>query len=144
MTGAPEGFSRRPQNSELTRSCNCQSGPLSRITTFLPALASTDAYTDPDAPAPTMTTSTFSLVAMSPPPLWSDVGHVRHPKVLVAVHRGIDDIDGIRAQHRIDEWAGRTLPACQLVLAHGVDEFGLAALRQHGELHGVGHVAGSI
>src|SRR6266536_914165 len=48
------------------RSVSCQSGPCSRTATFLPAFARTAAKTDPDAPAPTMTTSTFSL-AMSPP-----------------------------------------------------------------------------
>src|SRR4029079_11471576 len=90
--GAPAGFSRRPQNSELIRSWSCQSGPLSSRTTFLPALASTDAYTEPEAPAPTMTTSTFSL-AMSPSPLRHDVGHVGHAEGLVAVDRAVDDID---------------------------------------------------
>ena len=86
MTGAPAGLIRRPQNSELIRSWSCQSGPLSSTTTFLPALASTDAYTEPEAPAPTMTTSTFSF-AMSPPPVRRDVGHVRHAERLVALHR---------------------------------------------------------
>src|SRR6185295_4654134 len=121
MMGAPAGLIRRPQMSELIKSWSCQSGPLSSTTTFLPALASTDAYTEPEAPAPTMTTSTFSF-AMSPPPLRRDVGHVRHAESLVALHRRVHDIDGVAPQHAVDERSSRTLPALGLVLPHQVDE----------------------
>src|SRR5690242_15040219 len=114
------------------------------MTTFLPALASTEAYTEPDAPAPTMTTSTFSLLAMSPPPLWRDVGHVGHAESLIAFHRRIDDVDGIAAKNSIDKRPGRALPAGGFVLAHGVDEISLVALRQHRELHRVDFVAGAF
>src|SRR5271165_2450562 len=116
---------RRPQNSELIRSWSCQSGPLSNRTTFLPALASTEAYTDPDAPAPTMTTSTFSLVAMSPPPLGQNVGHVRHAEGLVPLHRAVHDIDGVAAQDSVDEGPSGALPAFDLVLPHQADELAL-------------------
>src|SRR3954462_5112858 len=141
--GAPAGLSPRPQNSELIRSVSCQSGPLSSRTTFLPALASTDAYTEPEAPAPTITTSTFSF-AMSPPPLGRDVGHVRHPEGLVALHRRVDDIDGVAAQHAVDERAGRALPALGLVLPHQIDEVALVTRRQHRELAREGFVAARI
>src|SRR5262249_22961336 len=117
--------------------------PLSSKTTFLPALASTDACTEPDAPAPTMTTSTFSF-AMSPPPLRRDVGHVRNAEGLVAVHRRVDDIDRVAAQHVVDERTGRTLPAFGLVLPHQIDEIVLIARRQHRELAAENFVAGAI
>src|SRR5262245_66228839 len=110
------------------RSESCQSGPCSRSTTFLPALASIAAKTDPDAPAPTMTTSTFSL-AMSPPLGRRDVGHVGNAEPGIAFHGAVDDIDGVAAQHQIDEWSARPLPALDLVLAHAVDE---AALLRRG------------
>src|SRR5437870_7687001 len=106
------------------RSVSCQSGPCSRMTTFLPAFASTAAKTEPDAPAPTMTTSTFSF-AMSPPLGRSDVGHVRNAEAGIALHGAVDDVDGIAAQHQIDERAGRPLPALDLVLAHIVDQAAL-------------------
>src|SRR5882757_7434712 len=102
--GAPAGRMRRPHISELIRSVSCQSGPASSTTTFLPALASTDAYTEPEAPAPTMTASTFSF-AMSPPPLRRDVGHVRHAEGLVALHGRVHDVDGVAPQHAVDERA---------------------------------------
>src|SRR5260370_13060968 len=103
------------------RSVSCQSGPCSRMTTFLPAFASTAAKTEPDAPAPTMTTSTFSF-AMSPPLGRSDVGHVRNAEAGIALHGAVDDVDGIAAQHQIDERSARPLPALDLVLAHIADE----------------------
>src|SRR5262245_25432624 len=112
---------RRPHISELIRSVSCQSGPASSSTTFLPALASTEANAAPDAPAPTMTTSTFSF-AMSPPPLWSDMGLVRDAERFVTLHRTVDDVDRVAAQDGVDEWRGRTLPALDLVLAHVVHE----------------------
>src|ERR1700751_5220614 len=113
--GPPAGLRRRPQKSELIRSEGCQSGPLSKSTTFLPALASTAAYVEPDAPAPTMTTSTFSCVAISPAPLRLDVGHL-------ARHGAVHDVDRVAAQDEIDEPAGRALPTVDLVLPHLVDE----------------------
>src|SRR5258707_7686464 len=112
------------------RSVSCQSGPCSRMTTFLPAFANTAAKTEPDAPAPTMTTSTFSF-AMSPPLGRSDVGHVRNAEAGIALHGAVDDVDGIAAQHQVDERPGRPLPTLDLVLAHIVDE---AALVGFGEL----------
>src|SRR4051794_33071800 len=112
---------RRPHMSELMRSLSCQSGPLSSSTTFLPALASTDANTEPEAPAPTMTMSTFSF-AMSPPLGRNDVGLIRDAESLVALYRPVNDIDRVVAQHGVDEGAGRTGPAFDLVLAHLVDK----------------------
>src|SRR5580693_2688359 len=103
------------------RSVSCQSGPLSSTTTFLPALARTEANTEPEAPAPTMTTSTFSL-AISPPLRRHDVRHVGNAERGVALHRRIDDIDGVAAQHRVDERPGRALPAVDLVLTHQIDK----------------------
>src|SRR6516162_1656560 len=99
MNGAPAGLMRRPQMSDEIRSALCQPGPLSMITTFLPALASTAAKTDPDAPAPTMTASTFSCVAMSPPPVRRDVRHVGDAQGLVAFHGAVDDVHCVAAQH---------------------------------------------
>src|SRR5882762_2810788 len=113
---------RRPQKSELMRSESCQSGPVSRITTFLPAFASTAATTEPEAPAPTMATSTFSCVAMSPLLQGRDVRHVGNAERRVALGRAIHHVDGVAAQHEVHECAGRTLPAFDLVLAHQIDE----------------------
>src|SRR5947208_9786436 len=106
------------------RSVSCQSGPCSRMTTFLPAFASTAAKTEPDAPAPTMTTSTFSL-AMSPPLGRRDMGHVRNAERGIAVHGAVDDVDGVAAQYQIDKRSTRALPAFHFVLAHAVDETAL-------------------
>src|SRR5215813_4000821 len=124
---------RLPHISELISSESCQSGPASKSTTFLPAFASTDANTDPDAPAPTMTTSTFSF-AMSPPLLWNDVGLIGDAEHLVAFHRAVHDVDGIAAQDRVDERRGRALPAVDLVLAHVVHELDLLIGGRLGEL----------
>src|SRR5215510_15291622 len=124
---------RRPHISELMSSESCQSGPASRTTTFLPAFASTEANTDPDAPAPTMTTSTFSF-AMSPPPLWNDVGLIRNAEHLVSLHRAVDDVDRVAAQDGVDERRRRTLPAVDLVLAHVVHELDLLIGSRLGEL----------
>src|SRR5215468_4249222 len=125
MKGAPAGLTRRPQMSDEMRSELCQSGPLSITTTFLPALASTAAKTEPDAPAPTMTTSTFSCVAMSPPLFRRDVWHVGNAQRFVAFHGAVDHVDRIAAHDQIDEAAGRALPSIDLVLPHGVDEIAL-------------------
>src|SRR5215470_5270826 len=112
---------------------SCQSGPASKSTTFLPAFASTEANTDPDAPAPTMTTSTFSF-AMSPPLLWNDVGLIRDAKHLVALHGAVHDVDGVAAQDGVDERRRRTLPALDLILAHVVHELDLLIGCRLGEL----------
>src|SRR5262249_25271688 len=116
------------------RSESCQSGPCSSRTTFLPALASTAAKVEPEAPAPTMTTSTFSLVAklpaMSPPLGRRDVRHVGNAERLVARHRAIDHVDRISAQQRVDERRWWPLPALELVLTHAVDEVVLVRRRQ--------------
>src|SRR5215468_7180173 len=133
MKGAPAGLTRRPQMSDEMRSELCQSGPLSITTTFLPALASTAAKTEPDAPAPTMTASTFSCVAMSPPLFRRDVRHVGDAERLVAVHGAVDHVDRIAAQHEIDEAPRGALPAVDLILPHGVDEIVLIGGREGGE-----------
>src|ERR1700739_3534844 len=122
MNGPAAGFMRRPQMSELMRSVSFQSGPCSKITTFLPCAARTAANTEPDAPAPTMATSTFSCVAISPPRRRRDVRHVGNGELGVAVDGAVDHVDGVAAGHQIDERSGRALPAVDLVLAHAVDE----------------------
>src|SRR5215467_7806652 len=122
MIGPPAGFTRRPQMSELMRSESCQSGPCSKITTFLPCAASTAANTEPEAPAPTMATSTFSCVAMSPAPGRRDVRHVGDGELGVAVHGAVDHVDRVAARHQINEGSRRTLPAVDFVLAHEIDE----------------------
>src|SRR5215467_9248267 len=113
MNGPPAGFTRRPQMSELTRSESCQSGPCA---------ARTAANTEPDAPAPTMATSTFSCVAISPPRRRRDVRHVGNGELGVAVDGPVNHVDRVAARHQIDERSGRTLPAVDLVLAHAVDK----------------------
>src|SRR4051812_27849944 len=106
MKGGPTGLMRRPHMSDEIRSVSCQSGPLSINTTFLPALASTAAKVEPDAPAPAITTSTFSStfsrVAISPPLNRRDVRQVRHAETLISFHGAVDDIDGVASQHEID------------------------------------------
>src|SRR3954469_8701136 len=124
---------RRPQMSELMRSESCQSGPVSSTTTFLPAFASVAANTDPEAPAPTTTASTFSRVAMSPPLQRHDVRLVRNVERFVALDRAVHHIDGVAAQHEVDEARRRALPALQLVLAHQVDELALRISGEPGE-----------
>src|SRR5580704_2460023 len=133
MNGPPAGFTRRPQMSELMRSDNCQSGPCSSTTTFLPCFAMTAANTEPEAPAPTMTTSTFSRVAMSPPLRRRDVRHVGNAEAGVALHGAVDHVDRVTARHQIDERAGRTLPAVDLVLPHAIDEIVLPGGVEPGE-----------
>src|SRR5215831_6248066 len=133
MKGAPAGLMRRPQISDEMRSEVCQSGPLSITTTFLPALASTAAKTEPDAPAPTMTTSTFSCVAMSPPLFRLDVGHVGNAQRLVAFHGAVDYVHRVAAHDQIDEGACRTLPAVDLVLPHRIDEIALLRRGERGK-----------
>src|ERR1700748_3172922 len=112
MKGGPTGLMRRPHMSDEIRSPSCQSGPWSISTTFLPALASTAAKVEPDAPAPAITTSTFScVVAISPPLVRCDVRHVGDAEALISLHGAVDDIDGIAPQHEIGEPGRRALPA---------------------------------
>src|SRR5947199_630737 len=54
--------------------------------------------------------------------------HVGNAEGGVALHRSVDHIDGIVAQHDVDEAPGRTLPAVDLVLTHGIDELAPLAL----------------
>src|SRR5947207_3538862 len=121
---------RRPQKSELMRSASCQSGPVSSTTTFLPALASVAANTEPEAPAPTMTTSTFSRVAMSPPLQRRDMRLVWNAERFVALDRAVHHVDRIAAHHEVDETLSRSLPSLQLSLSHEVHHF---ALRRYGQ-----------
>src|ERR1700716_3164194 len=116
---------RRAQMSELMRSESCQSGPCSSTTTFLPARVSTAANTAPAAPAPTITASAFSRVAMSPAPLRKDMGHVRHAEPRKALHGAVSHIDRVVARGAIDERLRRALPALDLVLAQTGDEVAL-------------------
>src|ERR1700687_196780 len=108
---------RLAQMSELMRSESCQSGPCSITTTFLPARVSTAAKTAPAAPAPTMTASTFSNVAMSPAPLGEDVRHVGNREARKSLDGAVDDVDRVVAQRAVDELLRRSLPALELVLA---------------------------
>src|SRR3979490_2039999 len=103
MMAGPLPRRRRLQMSELMRSDSCQSGPCSMTTTFLPARASTAAKTAPAAPAPTMTASTFSNVAISPAPLGKDMRHVGHPEPRKSLHGAVDDIDRVVAERTVDE-----------------------------------------
>src|SRR5262245_31945016 len=123
---------RRPQKSELMRSDSCQSGPDSSTTTFFPARASVAAYTEPDAPAPTMTASTFGF-AMSPPLQRRDVRHVGNAERLVALLGAVDHVHRVAPQDEIDEAARRTLPALELVLPHEAYELMPLQVRELGE-----------
>src|SRR4051812_38427732 len=111
------------------RSESCQSGPDSSTTTFFPARASTGAYTEPDAPAPTMTASTFWF-AMSPPLQRRDVRHVGDAERLVAFFGAVNHVHRIAAQHEVDESPGRPLPALHLVLPHEVHQLALLRVRK--------------
>src|ERR1700759_3284292 len=137
INGGPAGWMRRPHMSDEIRSVSCQSGPWSISTTFLPALASTAANVEPDAPAPAITTSTFSsifgCVAISPPLVRGDVRQIRDAEALISLHGAVDDVDGVAAQHEIDLGPRRTLPALDLVLAQRIDEIVLLGGRQRGE-----------
>src|SRR4051812_28281587 len=116
---------RRPQISELMKSWCFQSGPNSRITTFLPALVRMSAKMAPVGPAPTMATSTFSCVAMSPPRRRQDMRHVGHAQALEAFDGAVDDIDGVVTEDAVNLALRRALPVGVLVLAHEVDEVAL-------------------
>src|SRR3954462_12800124 len=113
---------RRAQISELTRSESFQSGPRSITTTFLPLRASTAANAAPEAPAPTMTASTFSSVAISPAPFRRDVGHIGHAQAGKPFHRSVGDVDCVVAQRQINIRLPGTLPSLQLVLPKRVYE----------------------
>src|SRR6266851_9149715 len=130
--GAPLPLRRRPQISELMRSESCQSGPCSITTTFLPARVSTAANTAPAAPAPTMTASTLSNVAISPAPLGEDVRHVGHPEAGKALDGAVNHIDRVVAQRAVDERLRRSLPAIELALAQPGDEVALLRLSEPG------------
>src|SRR5580693_5804399 len=137
MKGGPTGLMRRPHMSDEIRSPSCQSGPWSISTTFLPAFASTAAKVEPDAPAPAITTSTFSsifaCVAISPPLVRSDVRQIGDAEALISLHGAVDDVDGVAAQHEIDLGPRRALPALDPVLAQRIDEIVLLGRRQRGE-----------
>src|SRR5215467_6899562 len=53
--------------------------------------------------------------------------HVRNPEGFVALHGSVDDINGIAAQHEVDEGSTGASPALDLVLTHSVDEIVLLA-----------------
>src|SRR5579871_2477163 len=112
--------------SDEMRSVSCQSGPLSIKTTFLPALASTAANVEPDAPAPAITTSTFSCTlscaAISPPLVRYNVGQIGDTETLVTLHGAVDDIERVTSQHEIVLARRWTLPAVDLVLTELIDE----------------------
>src|SRR5580692_8359178 len=144
MMGAPPPFRRRPQISELMRSESCQSGPCSSSTTFLPARVSTAANAAPAAPAPTMTASTFSRLAISPAPLRQDMGHVGNPEPCEALDGAVDHIDRVVAQRTVDERLRRSLPALELALAQPIDEIVLLAGIELGEAALVQRPAGMI
>src|ERR1043166_4309900 len=133
MNGGPAGLMRRRHMSDGMGWLICPAGPLSRSPTFLPALASTAANTEPDAPAPAITTSTFSCVAISPPPVRLDMRQIGDAEALVALHGSVDDVDRIAAQHEIDLPRRWTLPAGNLVLAQLIDEIVPLGGRQRGE-----------
>src|SRR5580704_18868165 len=80
-----------------------------------------------------MTTSTFSCVAMSPPPVRRDVRHVGDAEGLVALDGAVDHVDRVAAQDEIDEGARRPLPSRDLVLPHQVDEIALIGGGERGE-----------
>src|SRR5215831_15905344 len=53
--------------------------------------------------------------------------HVWNAKGFVALHGSVDDIDGVAAQHEVDEGSTGSSPALDLVLTHSVDEIVLLA-----------------
>src|SRR5258708_4483647 len=140
----PLPLRRRPQMSELMRSESCQSGPCSSSTTFLPARVSTAANTAPAAPAPTMTTSTFSSVAISPAPRRQNVRHVGNAEPREALDGAVDHVDRVVAQGAVDESLRRPLPALDLVLPQPIDEIVLLGGVELGEAALVQRAAGAV
>src|SRR5260370_39027861 len=63
--------------------------------------------------------------------------HVRYAEGFVAFHRSVNDVDGVAAQHQVDERSAGALPALDLVLTHGVDEIVLLARTELRELSAV-------
>src|SRR4051812_3723401 len=122
---------RLAQMSELIRSESFQSGPRSITTTFLPARASTAANTAPAAPAPTMTASTFSNVAMSPAPRRRDVRHIGRSNPPKALDRSVDDVDRVVAQRQIDVGLAGALPGFELALSQRIDKIALLGRIEH-------------
>src|ERR1700756_2736533 len=108
--------------SELIKSPSCQSGPASRSTTFLPALARTAANAEPEAPAPTMTTSTLSLFAISPAPRRRDVRLIGHAEMRITIHGAVNHVHCVATQQEIHKAGGGAFPAIKLVLPHQIDE----------------------
>src|SRR5262245_26737652 len=111
------------------RSDSCQSGPASSTTTFLPALASAAAKTEPDGPAPMMTASTFSRVAMSPPLQGCDVSLVRNAARLIPLDGAVNHVHRVAAQEEVDEPLRRSLPALQLSLTQEIYPLGRSSAR---------------
>src|SRR5262249_27166918 len=119
------GLRRGPRSSGGMKSLWLQAGPNPRITAFLPARASTSAKIAPVAPAPTMATSTFSCVAMSPPRFRRDERHVGHAEALEPLDRAVDDVDAVVAEDAVDLSLRRSLPVRVLGLPQQVDELAL-------------------
>src|SRR5215472_10988502 len=122
MDGPPAGLTRRPQISELIRSESCQSGPAPARRLSCLALPSPQRRPSPTHPRRPRRRRLFHLSPWSPPLFRRDMRHVRNAEGFVAVHRSVNDIDGIAPQYQIDERCPGTLPTLDLVLAHGVDE----------------------
>src|SRR6202043_333832 len=80
-----------------------------------------------------MTTSTFSFV-ISPPLFRGDMGHIGDAQRLVAFHRAVDDIDGIRAKRGINQRPRGSGPVFNLVLTHPIDKLALIGGRQLREI----------
>src|SRR5258708_5123352 len=67
---------------------------------------------------------------MSPSLVRRDVRHVGDTEALVAFHGAVDDIDGIAAQHEINQPGRWTLPALDLVLTELIDQIVLLGRRK--------------
>src|ERR1700731_5329118 len=60
--------------------------------------------------------------------------HVGNAQRLVALHRPVDDVDGIRAEHAINSGTRPAGPAFNFVLPHATDKLSLIGGRQLGEI----------
>src|ERR1700732_146183 len=80
-----------------------------------------------------MTTCTLSL-AISPPLFRWNVRHIGTTQRLAPFHRAVDDVDGVRAQHRINSCTWPSGPAFNLVLPHAADKLPLIRVRQLAEI----------